>query len=151
MNSKTDSPKQMIEKLTERNLLQDEIMAKMGAQINQLQRLVWMLVQLNGGRAEVNESMLPPLWQLKKERGPNNGLILSSTVLPEPPQEKMAALVDRLMNTDLDLIAVQKELELEEYPANFLAFHMSDKIILTNGRWLPNTIARAARGPEGVN
>lgn len=152
MNSPTANAKQTIQQMTERLLMQEEAMAKMGAQINQLQRILWLVVDRYGkGEVQIHEGSLPPLWMLEKRRDHQNGLILNAVVMPEPPEDKMTALVDKLMNTELDLLAVQKELGLEQYPANFLAFHISDKIILTDGKWLPNTIARAAFGQEGQN
>lgn len=151
MNSNPGSNKQAIQELTQALMQHQEAMATMGSQINQLQRILWLTVQAAGGQVEIHEGQIPSLWKLEKRRGENNSLILTSAVMEEPPKEKMDALVDRLMNTELDLLKVQKELGLEQYPANFLAFHMSDRLILTEGKWLPNTIAKAAFKQDGQN
>lgn len=128
-----------------------EAMALMSAHINQLQRTIWLAVKTAGGQLTMDEGTVPSLWNLQKTRSEDGKLVLTATVMQEPSPAQVELLVNRLHSTKLEMSAIQKELGLEQYPANFLTFFISDRLVLMDGTWLPNSMAKQAVVSEGQN
>ncbi len=139
---KMSSKKQTIDEVVSQFEWVQEALAKCVAELSQTRRVLWLAVQAAGGKVTLDESKIPPLWKLEKFReGPL--LVLESQTMPFPPPEKLDALVKRLQGTKLEISSLQKELQLEEWPANWLTIYISDRLVHIGDRWMPAEVAKA--------
>lgn len=153
MNSKTEKKKKPDELLNHIASM-EAALAKMAANINQLQRIIWLVVKASGGKVKIDEADLPTLWKLDRMRSENEGkkhLVLEATETQPPTSEQVNALVSKIQGTSITIAEAQKELGLEEYPANFLEFYISDRLVWVADKWLHSEIARQAARAEGQN
>lgn len=137
--------------VAEQNLQLQESLANAAAYIAQLNRILWLAVQAAGGQVTLDESKVDPLWRLDKIRQEDGKISLTSSVTPPPTADDIARLVNKLMGTQLRIEAVQKELGLDNWPPDYLAFQIRDKLAIMNGHWIDDALARGAAQRTGQN
>ena len=141
--------------MAEQNLQLQEGLANAAAYISQLQRILWLTVQAAGGQVTLDESTVHPLWRLDKIRQEDKKLVLTSSVTPPPNGEELDRLVDKLRATSLRIEDVQKELGLDNWPAQYLVFMLAGRpengLIFFEGRWIDSELAKAAALSKGNN
>lgn len=154
MNSPTGKQPQPPQKksVSEQNLDLQEALRNAAAYIQQMNRIMWLMVQASGGKITVNESKVDPLWRMDKTRDPvTQELTFISSVTPPPTADQMDSLVNKLMATDKLIEEVQAELGLESWPPQYLAFQMRERLIPMGGKWVDATLARGGTQPTGNN
>ena len=137
--------------VAEQNLKLQEGLANAGAYIAQLQRILWLTVQAAGGQVTLDESKVEPLWRLDKKRLEDGKLSLQASVTPPPAKEAIERLASKLMGTNTRIEEVQKELGLEEWPPDYLAFQLRDRLALSHGHWVDARLARGMSSQTGQN
>ncbi len=150
MNSKTEKQKQQ-DSLAEQNLKLHEALAQMGAFVAQLQRTLFLTVQAAGGTVTLDEASIHPLWRLDKKREEGK-LVLTSSITPPPSGEEIDRLVAKLTGTALRIEEVQDELGLGDWPPDYLAFQLREKLAVWEGKWCDASLARGlAQGGSDRN
>lgn len=135
--------KKTLVELTEQLMWHQEAGAKLAAQNNQTNRVLWLTVKAAGGKVTLDEASIPPLWKIEKYRE-GTKLILEAQTMEMPSEGQVKTLCEKLMGTNLEIGSLQKELQLEVYPANWLAIYISDRVVLMDGTWQPAAIVKAA-------
>lgn len=129
----------------------EEGLMQAGAYINQLQRILWLVIQASGGKVTINEGAIDPLWRLDKIRLESGELCLTSSTQAPPSEEEIGRLIDKLRGTQIRIEDVQKELGLDAWPPQYLAFQISHKLAIANGLWTDAEIARQMSKGSGNN
>lgn len=150
MNSKTEKTQQQQVSLSDQNLKLHEALAQMGAFVAQLQRTLFQAVQAAGGQVTLDEKAIHPLWRLDKKRE-DGKLVLTSSITPPPTADQIDTLVAKLVGTALRIEEVQDELGLGDWPPDYLAFQLRDKITVLNGKWESASLARGLAGGNENN
>lgn len=140
---KTEKPKPLDE-LLKTCAAQEKGLANAAAYINQLQRILFLTVQAAGGRVELKEAAINPLWKLEKNRLEDGTLVLQTSINAPPTKEQMDLLVSKLRGTEAFISDVQKELGLELWSEDYLAFQMVDRLLYFEGKWVDADIVKAA-------
>lgn len=152
MTSRTEKPQPVLPKeALEMLATQDQAMSSMGAMIAQLQRVLWLAVQAAGGRVQLKEGSIDPCWRLDKVRMEDGTLILTASITPPPSEETLSKLADRLRGTDLRVEDVQKDTELDNWPALYLVTKLAPMILWHGGRWTDAALVKGASEPTGQN
>ncbi len=149
MNSLPAKPnnEQLLTKLSQ----MEKGLMEAAAYINQLQRIVWLTVQAAGGKVKISEGSIPTNWRLDKIREESGELCLTSNIQAPPTEEDLGRLIDKLRGTQTLIEDVQKELTLEAWPPQYLAFLISHRLAIMDGKWLDADIARQIAKGAGQN
>lgn len=126
-------------------------LATAGAMINQLQRILFLVVQAKGGMVEIKEGEINPLWRLDKKRKEDGTLVLTSSISEPPGPEQLKALAEKLRGTGQMISDVQKELGLEHWPEDYLAYQIVDLVLFHKGKWCDAAEVREATNTPGPN
>ena len=127
-------------------------MAHLAAFVNQLQRTLWLTIQTAGGKVELDEKAVNPLWRIDKIRRDDGILVLTSSITPPPTEDQMTALVNKLRGTKIAISDVQKELGLTDWPESYLAFQISSKLLaIDGGVWRDTELVKAEATHRGLN
>lgn len=130
---------------------QDQAMASMGAMIAQLQRILWLAVQAAGGKVQLQEGSIDPLWRLDKVRMDDGTLILTSSITPPPTEEALKTLADKLRGTAKRLEEFQKDSDLGMWPVPYLIMKLAPYILWSGDRWRDAALVKAENEPTGKN
>lgn len=144
--------KQKNEQLLSKLSQMEKGLMEAAAYINQLQRILFLTVKAAGGQVKINEGSIPTDWRLDKTRDQQTGeLCLTSNIQPPPSDEEIGRLVDKLRGTEIRIEDVQKELSLEAWPPQYLAFIISHRLAIMDGKWTDAEIARQMAKGAGQN
>ncbi len=141
-SSKPTPKQQQAVDVAKQNLQLQEALANAAAYIQQLNRILWLVVQASGGSVTIDEKTVHPLWRMDKIRQEDGKIAFTSSVTPPPSGEEIDRLVGKLMGTQLRIEEVQEELKLQDWPPDYLAFSLRDRLAWFNGAWTDAGLAR---------
>lgn len=129
-----------------------EALATMGAYCAQLQRILYLTVATAGGRLEMDESTVPPLWRLDRTRLADGKTLVLVASINEPPTEAdINLLVDKLRGTNTRIIEIYEKMGLNRFPEDYLVHAIRNHLLWHEGRWMDASLVKGAEKPTGQN
>lgn len=130
---------------------QEEAQLKMALELQQLRRVLWLVVNsLPDKTVKLDESAIPPLWQLagKRPETENQSILqLTAETIPEPSEEVIQRLAKHLKGTGLHLAEVVDKFNLANYPVGYVELRLVPYVRYGEDRvWSPDPAAALQDG-----
>lgn len=105
----------------------------------QLERVIWLMAQEQGGAMLVDEANLNPLWTTKFDRVENSSttlLKITADSLPEPTDSQLAKLA-RLLDGKSEESTPEALLQvgMSGYPPSYVVARLAPLVQCKNGKW----------------
>lgn len=119
------------------NQMQEQLMA-LFAQNLQQQRLIWQLVRKLGGKTEINQTEVSPLWALGYKSIAEEGKIIEvrAEELAELSEDQVGRIITFLKGTSKSIKDAMDDQGLDLYPTHYVQNRISHAIIWFNERWM---------------
>lgn len=108
------------------------------AQNMQQQRLIWQLVIKLGGRVEINQTEVSPLWALGFKSISEEGKVIEirAEELAELSDDQLSKVILFLKGTSKSIKDAMDDQGLDLYPTHYVQNRISHSIIWFNERWM---------------
>lgn len=124
------SPRQMVEEAMNALILENI----------QLRRTLWSCVKEAGGKVQINEASVHPLWILRKSRPMPTILMLEADQLPEPTEEQLDSIADKMKGSRMEIRDASADGPLKDINPAYLRALLHHRIQQDDeGFWMPVT------------